>query len=208
MIKNNVADVIETFTSFMMPRLDNIDQFETSGRVNLAEKMLPYVRENKPLEFVMLGLPFKSTNDRDKVFGKIPDFGEELMMQNFSRFNREIKKIYEPGVSISVASDGLIFNELLGVPENVVYQYKESTTENNLLQQLKTVPGKSKEEIKDSASLVFGAWLNDIEKKLDDIEMADRTKFSVETRVITCEEYSSTHQVRKCVIEYSHIERQ
>lgn len=119
-----LAEIIEEFEKFMMPKL-SIDQFKSQGRIKLVEKIIPCVNKSLPIDFVMLGLPFKSTNTRDKVLGNTPDLGEELMIKNFKRFEESISSVYKPGVKVNIASDGLIFNQLLGVEEKVVYHYKE-----------------------------------------------------------------------------------
>lgn len=106
-----------------------LDQYETIGKSILAEKMESFVNRNAPIEFVMLGFPFKSTNKRDKVIGDLPDLGEEVTLRNFAKFNESIKETYSPGVKIAIASDGYIFNDLLGVEDNTVLAYKEVSLE-------------------------------------------------------------------------------
>jgi pyoverdine/dityrosine biosynthesis protein Dit1 len=94
------------------------------GKNLLAEKVDTFITSNKTIEFVMLGFPCKSKNSRDKVFGTLPDLGELLSFQNFTAFNDEIKKFHAPGVNFNVCTDGFVFNELLQIPDNVVYDYK------------------------------------------------------------------------------------
>lgn len=102
-----------------------LDQYLQVGRDILADKLDKFVQAGDKLKFVMLGFPFKSTNTRDKVLGDLPDLGEELTLQNFARFNADIQKVYSPGVDIGIASDGYIFNDLLGVRDEIVERYKE-----------------------------------------------------------------------------------
>lgn len=104
-----------------------IDQYESTGKTILAERIEKFTATNKPISFAMLGLPFKSTNTRDKVLGQLPDLGEELTVQNFERFNIDIQQVYAPGIKINVASDGLVFNDILGVNDDIVHQYKSIT---------------------------------------------------------------------------------
>jgi pyoverdine/dityrosine biosynthesis protein Dit1 len=102
-----------------------IDEYESVGKALLAEKIDSHLAGKEPLSFVMLGFPFKSTNTRDKVLGHLPDMAEQATLNNFQVFNQEIKKVYEPGVSITIVSDNYIFNDLLEVPDRVVQEYKE-----------------------------------------------------------------------------------
>lgn len=119
-----IPQLLDVFETFMMPRT-TIDQYQEKGKPLLFDKMSQFVNKNKPIEFVMLGFPFKSTNIRDKVIGIKPDMGEELTLSNFKRFDREIRKIHEPGVVINMVSDGYVFNDLLGVDDKIVQEYKE-----------------------------------------------------------------------------------
>jgi pyoverdine/dityrosine biosynthesis protein Dit1 len=115
--------IIDIFERFMMqPTI--IDQFDKVGREVLREKLSFFVILNRPIDFVMLGFPFKSTNIRDKVIGTLPDMAELKTLENFTRFNSQIKEVYPPGVHIHIVSDGFIFNDLLNVPDQTVVSYK------------------------------------------------------------------------------------
>lgn len=117
-------DIMEKFETFMMaPSV--IDQYQEVGRIKLLEKIIPKVNANQPLDFVMLGFPMKSPNSRDKVIGKLPDLAEEMAFKNFAKFDEEIKKIYKPGTKITLASDGYVFNDIMGVEDNTVAEYEE-----------------------------------------------------------------------------------
>lgn len=119
-----IEHILDVFQAFRMPPTP-IDQYEQIGKAILAEKIGKFVINNKPIEFVMLGFPFKSTNIRDKVLGIKPDLGEEIALNNFMKFNREIQAFYSKGIKISMASDGFMFNDILNVPDNTVIEYKE-----------------------------------------------------------------------------------
>lgn len=117
--------ILDRFQSFRMPATA-IDQYEQIGKSILSEKIGSYVKSNYPIEFVMLGLPFKSINTRDKVLGILPDLGEKIMADTFSKFNSVIKEVYEPGINITVVSDGFVFNDILKVNPHIVDAYKEA----------------------------------------------------------------------------------
>lgn len=119
-------DILNVFDNYRMAPTA-IDQYEQIGKAILAEKVQRYIDQNNPIQFAMLGMPFKSTNTRDKVLGEMPDLGEELMVKNFETFNDEIKRIYNPGSNITVASDGYVFNDLLSVSDSTVERYAEKT---------------------------------------------------------------------------------
>lgn len=104
------------------------DQYQSTGKQILAGAIEKFTSANAAIGFAMLGLPFKSTNHRDKVLGDLPDLGEELTIRNFETFNADIKRVYAPGINVLVASDGYMFNDILNVTEREVQQYKEITS--------------------------------------------------------------------------------
>lgn len=108
-----------------MAPIPGVDQFEQVGKVALMAKMAPFVLAGQPVEFVMLGYPMKSPNDRDKVIGFKPDLGEEVSLRNFEVFNQAVKAVYGPGVHISIVSDGYIFSDIMDVPDSTVRAYEE-----------------------------------------------------------------------------------
>jgi L-tyrosine isonitrile synthase len=116
--------ILNIFDSYRM-QPTSIDEYESVGKKILSDRIDNFVVANQQIKFAMLGLPFKSTNKRDKVLGELPDLGEQLTIQNFERFNSEVKKVYSPGVKIIVASDGYVFNDILSVDDSVVERYKE-----------------------------------------------------------------------------------
>lgn len=114
--------ITEKFEAFRMPPT-KIDQYQQIGKGLLQQKIQTFVDADAPIDFVLLGFPFKSTNDRDKVLGDIPDMAEDVTLQNFADFNSVIKTVYPKGVNVNIVSDGFVFNDLLGVTDKTVYDY-------------------------------------------------------------------------------------
>lgn len=123
-----VTKIVEAFEQFRMPSTA-IDQYATGGKIKLATQICSYVKTGKPIEFVMLGYPMKSPNARDKVLGVLPDFGEQVSMDNFAAFNSKIKETYEPGINLTIVSDGYVFSDVVGVSDRIVAAYEEATVD-------------------------------------------------------------------------------
>lgn len=119
---STINNVLTQFESFRQPAT-NIDEFETVGKKALADRISHMVGNNQPIKFAMLGFPFKSTNLRDKVLSPYPDMGEQLTVSNFAAMNDKIKSVYAPGMSLSILSDGFVFNDLLNIPDEVASEY-------------------------------------------------------------------------------------
>lgn len=121
-----INQILNIFQGFRMAPTP-LDQYESKGKEILRNKIAGYVSDNKPLRFVMLGFPFKSTNHRDKVLGSDTDLGEDLTIKNFALFNQQIQTSYKPGIVLNMVSDGFVFNDILGVSPAEVEAYKEQS---------------------------------------------------------------------------------
>ncbi|HMT01845.1 MAG TPA: L-tyrosine/L-tryptophan isonitrile synthase family protein [Burkholderiales bacterium] len=126
MKNNNQAEkIISIYEEYRMEPHPTQDRFEEQGKQVFAEKINSFMEKKEPIQFAMLGYPFKSTNTATKVLGTLPDKGEELSIQRLEDFTLKIQQVYSPGAIINVASDGFVFNDLLEVEEQTVFQYKE-----------------------------------------------------------------------------------
>ncbi|RAH71291.1 isocyanide synthase family protein [Aspergillus aculeatinus CBS 121060] len=67
-----------------------------------------------------------SPNYQDKTLGVLPDLGKELALQHLNGLCLNITQIYSPGVEVHISSDGLVYNDILGVPDEVVWDYGEA----------------------------------------------------------------------------------
>ncbi|RDW60624.1 hypothetical protein BP6252_12007 [Coleophoma cylindrospora] len=80
------------------------------------------VGRKQPIHLILPAFPFKSPNNIDKVLGKLPDKGEELALHTLDSLCDEIDEFY-PGTTLSIISDGLVYNDLLGVTDEEVWNY-------------------------------------------------------------------------------------
>lgn len=119
------SQIVGLFEGFKMKSYSDADQWDTTGKNVMTQKVESAVSKNKPVEFVMLGYPFKSTNTMTKVLGVTPDRNEKESIERIGNFTGLIEKIYEPGARFNIASDGYVFNDLLDVKDYTVEEYKE-----------------------------------------------------------------------------------
>ncbi|CAI7608850.1 unnamed protein product [Penicillium bialowiezense] len=80
----------------------------------------------EPIKMILPAFLFKSPNCRDKVLGTLPDFGEELALAHLNGFCQSITEVYAPGADIYISSDGLVYNDILGVSDETVWNYGEA----------------------------------------------------------------------------------
>ncbi|CAI7600504.1 Pyoverdine biosynthesis [Penicillium manginii] len=118
------VDILKIIESY------GVDYEKTGGSWKGLESFVPVVMEQvkkqEPIRMILPAFPFKSPNARDKVLGTMPDFGEELALSHLNGLCDSIGKVYEPGADVYISSDGLVYNDILGVPDETVWDYGET----------------------------------------------------------------------------------
>ncbi|KAI1759584.1 Pyoverdine/dityrosine biosynthesis protein-domain-containing protein [Hypoxylon sp. FL1150] len=80
----------------------------------------------KSILMCLPAFPFKSPNNASKVLGRLPDKAEEFALAHLNGLCAAIGDIYLPGARLMIVSDGLVYNDLLGVPDRDVWAYGEA----------------------------------------------------------------------------------
>ncbi|TVL94142.1 L-tyrosine/L-tryptophan isonitrile synthase family protein [Streptomyces sp. SAJ15] len=87
-----------------------------------------FVRNGQPVIFSLPGFPCKSPNT-EKVFSHLPDHGERLALRFLHSLCLRIEEVYAPGAKILVCSDGHIFGDVIGVPDEHIDAYGDELRE-------------------------------------------------------------------------------
>lgn len=111
---NTINKVMDIFGRYRMPD-SNISRWSTGGAAALLNRLTPFVDNNREIQFLMLGYPFKSPNHTHKTLGPRPDMAEEVSLRNFRAFGQDIKAVHPPGMKLTILSDGFMFNDIFGV---------------------------------------------------------------------------------------------
>ncbi|KAH6674834.1 Pyoverdine/dityrosine biosynthesis protein-domain-containing protein [Halenospora varia] len=85
-----------------------------------------FVSTNDPIRLILPAFPFKSPNKKSKVLGVLPDTGEEIALAHLNGLAAGIQDVYKPGAQIFIVSDGLMYNDILGVDDNEVWTYGQT----------------------------------------------------------------------------------
>lgn len=83
-----------------------------------------FVRDGAPVVFTLPGFPCKSPNPA-KVLGHLPDQGERLSLSFLQTQCTEIERIHAPGARVIICSDGHVFGDLIGVPDDHIDAYAD-----------------------------------------------------------------------------------
>ncbi|MFE0136304.1 L-tyrosine/L-tryptophan isonitrile synthase family protein [Streptomyces sp. NPDC059037] len=83
------------------------------------------VGRGEPVLFTLPGFPCKSPNTA-KVFNHLPDQGELLALRFLDSLCARIGKVYAPGARVLICSDGHIFGDVIGVPDEHIDAYGDA----------------------------------------------------------------------------------
>jgi L-tyrosine isonitrile synthase len=104
----------------------NTEPQPPAGVDALVQQIDRFVQEDKPINLLLVGFPFKSQNHEKKTLGDLPDMAERTALEYLQNIVSKIKRIYRPGAHLTIFCDGTPFAQFFMVPEDTVLAY-EST---------------------------------------------------------------------------------
>ncbi|KAL8945037.1 MAG: hypothetical protein Q9216_000021 [Gyalolechia sp. 2 TL-2023] len=120
---NKILDII--FDYALNKFNDSIERI-TAGRPKFLSVIDHFVVAAAQVEMCLPAFPFKSANKVSKVLGILPDKAEELALERLNTMCIRIGDVYPPGAKLTVISDGLVYNDLLGIPDLDTWAYGEA----------------------------------------------------------------------------------
>ncbi|VUC29926.1 unnamed protein product [Clonostachys rosea] len=120
------SKILEIIFEFALNKVDDSVERLTAGTSKFLPTIDRFVKEGKRVELCLPAFPFKSANKVYKVFGILPDKGEELALERLNRMCERIRGVYKPGAKLTILSDGVVYNDLLSVPDRHVWQFGEA----------------------------------------------------------------------------------
>ncbi|MBY0442184.1 MAG: isocyanide synthase family protein [Mycobacteriaceae bacterium] len=88
-------------------------------------RILDFLLGDETIEFALPAFPCKSPNP-NKVAGTLPDEGERIALITLDKLCRDIEALYAPGARVTICSDGHVFADVIGVPDETVTAYKDN----------------------------------------------------------------------------------
>ena len=113
-----IAEVIASYR-ISGPR----DKYKDVMEPKMLDTLRSFVAKQEPVNMVVPAYPFKSPNHESKVLGPDPDVGERMSLQHFNSIGAGIEQVYPPGGHVTIVSDGVCYNDLLGVSDEEVFDY-------------------------------------------------------------------------------------
>ncbi len=96
------------------------------GYEELELQILALITENLPIKMRMVGFPFKSTNQANKVISDMPDMAERYSLEYLHSLLKRLNEVYSAGAHLTIVSDGCAFSDILGITDEQVTNYERA----------------------------------------------------------------------------------
>jgi hypothetical protein len=129
-LAGDILDVIQRYGQHL-PSADSKDgqPGEWLGRKMFMGKVKAQLAKNQAIRLILPAFPWKSVNKVDKVTGILPDMGEELALYRLNQMCKEIQAVYPLGGQVCIATDGLVFDDVVGISDEDTWAYGEGLVE-------------------------------------------------------------------------------
>ncbi|MCJ1248508.1 hypothetical protein MMC30_005726 [Trapelia coarctata] len=108
----------------MAPRDDCSSRW--TARTLFIERVVRSIEQQSEIRISLPAFPFKSPNKVSKVLGSLPDCGEEIALRHLNGMCEAIGDVYKHGAKLYIVSDGLMYNDLLGVSDLEIWKYGQA----------------------------------------------------------------------------------
>ncbi|KAF5013928.1 hypothetical protein FDECE_103 [Fusarium decemcellulare] len=132
-VSTTALEVAETSTKILaiifeyaLNKFDDTPERLAAGMPKFLVVVEKFVAADKQVQMCLPAFPFKSANKVYKVLGTLPDKAEELALDRLNTMCARIGEIYRPGAKLTIISDGLVYNDLLSIPDRDTWAYGEA----------------------------------------------------------------------------------
>lgn len=124
-LASSILDIIQSYGQHLPSKDGEGHSGGWLGKPMFMEKVKVQLEKNQAIRLILPAFPWKSVNKVDKVTGVLPDFGEELALYRLNQMCEDIKTIYPLGGQVFIASDGLVFDDVVGISDEDTWAYGE-----------------------------------------------------------------------------------
>lgn len=127
-LASDILDIMQRYGQHL-PSADDQHSGQWIGKPLFMGKVKAQLEKDQAIRLIMPAFPWKSVNKVDKVTGILPDLGEELALYRLNQMCEDIKAVYPLGGQIYIATDGLVFDDVVGIPDEDTWAYGEGLME-------------------------------------------------------------------------------
>lgn len=129
-LASNILDIVQRYGQHLAPADgEGKHSGEWLGKPLFVGKVKTQLEQGQAIRLILPAFPWKSVNKVDKVTGILPDLGEELALYRLNQMCEDIKTVYPPGGRVFIATDGLVFDDVVGIPDDDTWAYGEGLIE-------------------------------------------------------------------------------
>ncbi|KAM0243076.1 hypothetical protein ACHAP5_006957 [Fusarium lateritium] len=118
--------ILDIIGRYRIKRGENIYSKADESALKFITLIYKHVKAGVPVPLCLPAFPFKSPNSTSKTLGKLPDKGEEIALAHLNGLCSAIGDVHSPGAKLTIISDGLVYNDMLGVLDKDVWAYGET----------------------------------------------------------------------------------
>ncbi|KAE8149945.1 putative pyoverdine/dityrosine biosynthesis protein [Aspergillus avenaceus] len=126
---SKACEILQIITRYRSIQSKTFEDLSHEGEAKFLSIIYDHIKKHNPIPLVLPAFPFKSPNRLSKTLGSLPDKGEEVSLFHLNGLCEAIGDVYAEGARLIIASDGIVYNDLLGVPDYEVWQYGQSLRE-------------------------------------------------------------------------------
>jgi len=104
--------ILEIILRYRSPLPKDSPDRSDEGALKFLSSIHRAVKSSNPVRMVLPAFPFKSPNSKVKVLGTLPDKAEDVALAHLNGLCAAIQDIYPPGATLTIVSDGLVYNGL------------------------------------------------------------------------------------------------
>ncbi|KAI6752578.1 hypothetical protein HG530_013947 [Fusarium avenaceum] len=105
-------------------RIEYQNDWDAPSSILRSETLIAdFMRKGEAIQLILPAFPFKSSNRSKKVLGPLPDEAEHISLLHLNGLCEAIRDVTGHSTQLVIISDGISYNDLLGVSDNEVWQY-------------------------------------------------------------------------------------
>ncbi|KAL9005520.1 MAG: hypothetical protein Q9188_001722 [Gyalolechia gomerana] len=118
-------DIMGVLARYRLAHQNDINK-PWAARSMFRDQVERFVTRQEPVRLTLPAFPFKSPNKTTKVLGTLPDKGEEVALSHLQGLCSAIKDVYGHGADVYIVSDGLMYNDILGISDAEAWRYGQA----------------------------------------------------------------------------------
>ncbi|KAK8072252.1 hypothetical protein PG996_005600 [Apiospora saccharicola] len=128
-LASTILDIVHGYGQHV-PRADeDAASFDWLGKSLFVDRVKAQIAKGQAIRLILPAFPWKSVNKVDKVTVILPDLGEELALYRLNQMCEDIKTAYHPGGQVYIATDGLVFDDVVGISDEDTWAYSQGLVE-------------------------------------------------------------------------------